>query len=232
MNPSQKIYHQFQVIGEENTRKFANFWGISPCPSKVVIAQTRDDFNRLVGVTSSPLWLVGTFLNNDPPRIILLHPEIVAKEGVHKYGDMEGVFIHELVHAIFRKIYPFSQPRWLNEGIAIYLAGQLPKAKYDLEFFLQKGNFPLCLSTKIQWNKYRKFGAYGISGKFVEFLIKKFGREKLVILVKTRIPTKYTESYFLEHFQETYKKSVTTVGKEFLEDLEKKGGEKNESGNY
>ena len=45
-------------------------------------------------------------------------------------NDFYKIITHEISHIYYSKIIPSGKPYWLNEGIAIYIAGQkIPKSK-------------------------------------------------------------------------------------------------------
>lgn len=228
-----KITEKFKAKGVFEAKKIGKFFGVPPPVFEIKIARSRRGFNRLINLPASEPWLVGVFFKKELPEVILLHPKIVVMEGVHKGPrDIEKVLKHELTHLVFNKVYPLSQPLWLEEGIAVYLSGQYKKAKFDVEFFGQMKRFPLCLTTNNQWNNLRNFGAFGISGRFLEFLIKEFGKKKFNFLLRVLPKDRYVQKVFLRHFKAIYKESLFLAGRKFLKKMiktrneNKKGGER------
>lgn len=226
----KKISQKFQKKALQSVGRVGSFFSIQPPKFEIQIADSRAEFNRLVEKQSTPRWLVGMSLWGDLSKIVLLHPNVVANEGVHRGEDMERVLIHELVHLFFKQIYPLSEPFWLKEGIAVFLSDQHLIAKFNLDFFKQKIDFPSLLSSQSQWEEAIGFGPYGISGKFVEFLINEFGRDKFNLFINNLPKDQYRQTSFLRKFKLFYKDSLPKIGKRFLDSLEMKGGEnKNES---
>jgi len=80
-------------------------------------------------------------------------------------------------HKYFQTITRRSQPVWLNEGISIYLSGQLTNYKKVGKL----SNFLLFESTNFIDGK----DVYQESGFVVEKLVTKFGKEKLLDLLKS-----------------------------------------------
>lgn len=218
----KKTSQEFQKKALQSVGKVGSFFSIQPPKFEIQIADNREEFNRLVEKQSTPRWLVGMFLQGNLPKIVLLYPKIVANEGVHRGEDMECVLIHELVHLVFKQAYPLSEPFWLKEGIAVFLSDQHLIAKFNLDFFKQKIDFPLFLSSKSQWEEAMGFGPYGISGRFVEFLINEFGRDKFNLFINNLPKDQYQQTSFLRKFKLFYKDSLSSIGKRFLDNLERR----------
>lgn len=215
-----KVTKKLKAKGVSEAKKIGKFFGVPPPVFNLKIARHRKEFNRFINLPTSKPWLVGVFFKKELPEVILLHPKIVTREGMHKGPrDMERVLKHELTHLVFNQVYPLSQPLWLEEGIAVYLSGQHKEAKFDVKFFGQIKRFPLCLVTNDQWNNLRKFGAFGISGRFLEFLVKGFGKEKFNFLLRILPKDKYIQKIFLQHFKKIYRESLFSVGRKFLKKI-------------
>jgi hypothetical protein len=138
----------------------------------VFLVPDRKTIDALNG-EKTPDWFVGWAKGT---AIYLLSKENLKKESSHKYSDEEySRFLkHELAHCFTHVISNFSQkPVWLNEGISIYLSGQL---KFK--------NKPEKLNKFLDLNNFKEKGTYSESGFAVEFLVKKYGKEKLLELLK------------------------------------------------
>lgn len=230
MSPSPRVIRrtskEFKALACLEAKKIGKYFNILPPEFELRIAKTRKTFNRILSLASSEPWLVGMLEAGNTPTIVLLSPNVIAREGIHKSQDIERILEHELVHLVFRQLYPLSKPIWLKEGLAVYFSGQYKKAGFNQKFFSQQRNFPLSLVTGKQWEESRKFGAYGISGKFIEFLVEEFGQRRINFLIKRLPKDRYNESIFLQQFNEVYKSPVRVIGKRFLKNLGMKGGEK------
>ena len=84
-------------------------------------------------------------------------------------------------------------PKWLNEGICIYVSGQ-NKFKKKPKFFNEFLNF----SKNIKKEIYRE------SGFIVEYLLKEYGHEKIIKLLNESKKIK-DEKDFKDKFEEIYK---------------------------
>ncbi len=113
-------------------------------------------------------WVVGWSWGRD--AIFILNPENISGESCHdgsKY-NIEQLIKHELCHSFFQSTFGRSKFDWINEGISIYVAGQLDKYKMPSKFvgFLD--------GKKI----------YEESGNAIKLLIDRFGKETLFEFLK------------------------------------------------
>ncbi|HPA25902.1 MAG TPA: hypothetical protein PLK76_04050 [bacterium] len=138
----------------------------------LVLIPDRETINNLKG-SETEEWLVGWVNGN---MVYILSDKNYETESNHKYSDEEyfALLKHELAHC-FSNIYSdfCKKPIWLLEGISIFLSGQIK------------------LKTKpIKFSKFLEFyenggkEVYSEAGFVVEFLVKKYGKEKLLQLLK------------------------------------------------
>ena len=127
-------------------------------------------------------------------NIYILNPEIYTKESNHKdINHFWQSLKHEYCHLYYRKITGIGFPKWLNEGLANYLANQIkkePTKEKALEVF--------DYYNKSDWQ------IYDIGYFWVKLLIEKFGKKKLLTLVKS-INSQTIEKEFTESFYQIYK---------------------------
>ncbi|MCX6787251.1 MAG: hypothetical protein NTY93_01860 [Candidatus Kaiserbacteria bacterium] len=129
-------------------------------------------------------WLVGWAGSNGD--VYLLNDRNFEKESNHTYSDTEyfALLKHELAHCFTNIVSRNKKPTWLLEGIAIYLSGQtnhkpkLEKFEKFLYFFDNGGK-----------------EVYTEAGFAVMFLIKKYGKRKLLTLLKSSEDIKSKEDF-------------------------------------
>jgi hypothetical protein len=113
-------------------------------------------------------WVVGwSWARN---AIFILNPIYISGESCHdgsKY-DIEKLIKHELCHSFFQSTFGQSKFDWINEGVSIFVAGQLDKYKMPRKFigFLD--------GKKI----------YEESGNAIKLLIDSYGKNKLFEFLK------------------------------------------------
>lgn len=105
--------------------------------------------------------------------------------------DYYKIIKHELCHCYFLMYSNYSKkPYWLYDGLAIYLSGQNRSKIKEFKDFLN-------------YYDLTDLGVYKESGIAVEFLIKYYGKQKLLSLIKS---LKYISSQeqFCKSFKEVY----------------------------
>ena len=138
----------------------------------LILVPDRKTINSLKGKETEE-WVVGWTNGN---TVYMLSDKNYETESNHKYSDEEyfALLKHELAHCFSHIISGFCQkPIWLLEGLSIYLSGQLklrPKPEKYFKFieFYEKGGK----------------GVYSESGFAAEFLVQKYGKEKILQLLK------------------------------------------------
>jgi len=127
-------------------------------------------------------------------NIYILNPEIYTEESNHK--DIKHFWQslkHEYCHLYYRKITKTGYPKWLNEGLANYLANQ-NKKKPSKKEALRVFNY----YQKTDWR------IYNIGYFWTKLLIEKFGKKKLLTLINN-IDSQTAEKEFAKKFYLIYK---------------------------
>ena len=159
----------------------------------IFLMKDRKTINEIRGKETEN-WIVGWVNNKD---VYILDKENYEKESCHKYSDEEysRLVKHELAHAFFQILSNNkSQPDWLWEGIAMFVSKQNDsrmknkplKFKEFLNYYNKKGN-----------------GVYKEAGFAVQFLFDKYGKEKLLKLIKS-LKDIDSELKFKDKFEEIY----------------------------
>jgi hypothetical protein len=139
---------------------------------KLIVVDDRKTINLMRGEETEN-WLIGW---SEGKNIFVINRERIDSESGHKYNPKNySAFIkHELSHSFYNIISGGqSKPIWLNEGLSIYTSGQNAFKKKPTEF-----------SKFLEFYEKGGQGVYDESGFFVEVLIEKFGKQKLLDLIK------------------------------------------------
>lgn len=171
--------------------ELGKFFGIELKLPTVFFLNSREQIDQIWQKKTED-WLVGWTANNN---IFILDPKVYTKESDHKdIKSFWGVLKHEYAHiAMMNVCWHNKLPKWLSEGLACYLAGQIkkqPDKKTALRVFdyFQKSD---------RW-------IYGIGFFWVNLLIKKFGKRKMLELLKS-INYLTTKGQFAQKFYQIYK---------------------------
>jgi hypothetical protein len=144
------------------------------CP-RIIIIDDRKTFDELMQ-KKTERWVVGWSENRN---VFLLNKEKMEKESSHKkYSEKayEALIKHELTHSFFNVVsgYAKNAPKWLTEGIAIYLSKQNQFKKR-----------PIKLKNFLEYYYKSDSGMYYESGFVIELLIKNFGKKNFLNLIKS-----------------------------------------------
>jgi len=161
-----------KVMSELNA--FYGIGWVRNCPN-IFIVENRKDIDELEKFKTG-LWQVGWVSGWD---VFILDKSKVGKESERAYSkeEYEALLKHELSHLFFGimsgtiGMKPF--PVWFCEGVAIYTA--------DIQFKKPVKEFKSFLKF------YEEHGheVYEEAGFFIEILVKKFGKVKLLELIKS-----------------------------------------------
>jgi hypothetical protein len=156
---------------ESTKKELEKFFGIKIKPAKLFLLNSRKQINQLRHERTEP-WVVGWIKNN---TIYILSPDVFTKESNHKdVNEFWRVLKHEYSHTAieqFCKCRPRG-PAWLIEGLSCYLAEQEKRKPTGREL--------LAIFKK----KLKSREIYVVGYFWVKFLIKRFGKEKFIKLLK------------------------------------------------
>jgi hypothetical protein len=117
-----------------------------------------------------PEWAIGT---NTKDSILITSP--LNPGNANTYDSIISSCVHEYIHVLTDAINPHLSI-WLKEGIATYFAGQKPNGIQKMRY--KYGDFTIRNSTR-----FGNIGGYQASYSFVEYLINKYGKDKLLQLI-------------------------------------------------
>ena len=164
---------------------------------KIVILKDREEIDGYKQ-KKTPEWLVGWA---EGTTIYLLNRENYEKESFHKYTKKKyyRLLKHELCHLFFDIVSEknsYNQFIWFNEGIAGYLSGQDKDKEIPKEF-------KKFLSQYSNWEG----NAYGESTYAIKYLVKEFGNEKLLKMIKS-LSKVNSEEGFKNNFKNIYEREL------------------------
>lgn len=193
LEPSDSEMEKWNSFIESSMVELKTFFELGDAQTpNLIILPDRKTINILRGKETED-WLVGWSIA-EINCIYALEQSKFGIESKRVYTDnmYKKLLKHEIAHVLFFQIADNKKPVWLNEGVAVYLSAQHLKKERPTNFstFL---NFYDCGGSKV----------YEESGFVVEELIKQFGKEKLLELIKSLKNTK-TEKEFFKSFKKIY----------------------------
>ncbi len=179
----------------------------------VHVYKTRAEFDKQLGMETAS-WLVANASNNG--EIDILSPSAMEKESSHEKSEFPQILKHEFTHLFVDGLTKGkSVPKWLNEGLAAYIAKQHQNYKGSLYF---EENFCQKLSTPLGWDNNVNYGAYTISALFVNFLITRYSFNKVKELLAS-LDKSYRYPNFKKIFSAVYKKDLDDMEQLFVSEI-------------
>lgn len=184
---TEKIYNESM---EELEGFFQISWKINT--PVLILTSDRKIFDNIYK-RKTEKWLVAC---NTGSAIFILDRKNFEKESSHKYSDdnYKKLIKHELCHSFCEVLSNKNyKPIWFSEGVALFVAEQIndkiPPKKFSnfLEFYDKQGS-----------------KMYDESGFVIALLLKKFGKEKLIHLIKS-LKKAHSEKDFAREFKKIYK---------------------------
>jgi len=119
------------------------------------------------------------------------HVHVIKKEMSTYIGQerfFDTILPHELGHIIFREFvgYKTRLPLWLDEGVACMQEAESQKRSSLARALVKQGNYiPLAeLSSMRDYNSIIPAVFYSQAASIVDFLLRRFGRERFVLLCR------------------------------------------------
>ncbi|MEI7480289.1 MAG: hypothetical protein WCJ59_01555 [bacterium] len=191
---NEKFEKEFKQMMDELNNFYDINW-VHHLP-KIYFLDSRAQIDYIWGEKTLP-YIVGWARNHD--TIFVLKNEKMVTESAHKQhsdGQYYSLIKHELSHCFFTiesKYTENSFPKWLWEGVAIYTSGQLVFKDKIVEFKEFLDHYDNGFAPAI----------YKEAGFAVEILVNKFGKKKLLSLIKN-LKNLSTKELFDRAFEKEY----------------------------
>lgn len=137
-------------------------------------------YHNAIGMPMAPAWNVGTGWEGKIKMVSPLNPG-----KYHTYDTLMQVVVHEFTHVMVSEINSSLKeiPLWLNEGTAVFEAKQMNNnMKEGLKRKIQNNEIPPLFSMDPQ---NLSNGGYAFSYTAVEYVVKNYGYNALIKLIKS-----------------------------------------------
>lgn len=159
---------------------------------KIYMIHSREEMD-VAAERKTENWLAG-YSFGQKGQIFLFDSDCYIKETGKTIYNTEKLIKHEIAHLYFGEITKTNKPKWLNEGLAEHLA-QKKKSDKSLEEIVD------CIDYAENFIQEH----YKTSNTLVDLLITKYGKEKLLALLKSY----RSKERFFEAFKEIYNFELT-----------------------
>ena len=159
---------------------------------KIYMIHSREEMD-IAAERKTENWLAG-YSFGQKGQIFLFDSDCYIKETGKTIYNTEKLIKHEIAHLYFGEITKTNKPKWLNEGLAEHLA-QKKKSDKSLEEIVD------CIDYAENFIQEH----YKTSNTLVDLLITKYGKEKLLALLKSY----RSKERFFEAFKEIYNFELT-----------------------
>lgn len=103
------------------------------------------------------------------------------------YSDFMKIIVHEFTHIVVYSINPDmgSLPMWLNEGIATFEAKQEDGVSQVISNAKVTNKVPALKDLEPNSYDFANIGGYAFSYSLVDYIVKTYGYDKLIALIKS-----------------------------------------------
>ncbi|MBU2638007.1 MAG: hypothetical protein KJ955_03475 [Nanoarchaeota archaeon] len=178
---------------------------------KIRIANTETEFKKLASKFYQP-WVKGVGLKGN---FVAIRSPQLYENCYKKHGGtrkFELLLTHELNHIFAHKLKLYSGPYWFTEGMAMYVAGQVPGKEYTTPFKISADS----LFYRLDMKKLRA-DMYGMQYLAVKELISRYGKLKLLKLIRL-----YRKGMKKAEYERKFKSIYGVSYEWFIENLLKK----------
>jgi len=206
-NPKIDHKQNLEKLVSDSYQKTIKFFDKAKFKIEIKFVYKRSQMDDLCGFRT-PKWHVGFARKN---QIFIFSPSVFEKVSNHPKSDFNYTLTHEIAHLFINELLKINYPKWLNEGLAGYVAEQYKIRKVG------KINKFSELHDKKGWNK---FNNYPQAYSFTKYLIDKFGKEKILEFTKN-LSLKIGSNQYFKDFKKFFNEFLKTdFDKEVLDWVE------------
>lgn len=165
---------------EENYDTITNNLGVTLNNKvKVTIYPDIKAFHEKIGMPNAPDWSVAAAMKNEIHTVSPLEPG-----SYHNYNSIMGAAVHEFVRVVQFKInHYFYTNQWMSAGLAEYESKQAPDKTF-IKNMIDEDKIPSL--SDLNGKAFADVGGYHFSYTLVEYIIKEYGYETVIDIIKAQ----------------------------------------------
>ncbi|MBD3252600.1 hypothetical protein GF386_02625 [Candidatus Pacearchaeota archaeon] len=179
---------------------------------KIYISHTEKDFKKRSKKFYQP-WVKGVSLKG---KIIVIRVPKLFRESYKKYkgtAKFEMLLTHEINHIYSNFLNLYKGAYWLTEGLAMYVAGQIPGKTYKGDTILNREKAKKLLFYKLRYKKLCP-EMYIVHYYATKYLTKRFGKNKFLRFIDS-----HSKNMKKIDFEKKFKKIFEISYDSFIEDF-------------
>lgn len=149
----------------------------------VNIYSDLNTYHKAADRPDAPSWFVGNAVPGSN-SIQMVNP---SNADGRPYSDFMKVIIHEFTHVVIMNINPdvYNIPSWLNEGVAVFEAKQDEGTEQVILKAKSSNKFPSLEDLETNVSAFGNNGGYQFSYSIIQYIVKNYGYDKLIALIKS-----------------------------------------------
>jgi len=189
---SEVDYEKQLIIASYNFNK--DFVKIEIPKFDIRLVYSREELNEIWG-SETPDY-VSAFAKDD--NIVIFSYEVFDKETKWSKEKFEEALIHEINHLFYQELRDDEyDPLWLSEGLATFMQHKKKKYNYKDKKKIDK---KILLQSFEEMNE----DSYQIFTLFVEFLVLKYGEEKIINFIEELKNGETLENSFRKIYEKSF----------------------------
>jgi hypothetical protein len=149
----------------------------------IYIFSDLNSYHKAINQPNAPSWVVGNAVSGSN-TIQMVNP---SNADGRPYSDFMQVIVHEFTHVCISNMNSNANsiPIWLNEGVALFEAKQVNGNEQVFSNAKSANKFPTLKDLETDPYTFGNSSGYQFSYSIVDYIVKNYGYDKLVTLIKS-----------------------------------------------
>ncbi|MDP4089438.1 MAG: peptidase MA family metallohydrolase [Bacillota bacterium] len=149
----------------------------------IYIYTDLNTYHRAANISDTSTHVVGSAL----PGYNVIQMVNPSNAELLPYSDFMKIIVHEFAHTAIMSINTDvgTIPKWLNEGTASFEAKQDDGVEQLISKAKSSNNLPSFIDLETDSETFSKNGGYQFSYSIIDYIVKTYGYDKLIALIKS-----------------------------------------------